>query len=332
MSSLSPPSPCYFIKLPEEMQQNIWRFTLPAFTIHYVVIEIKDSNNQWCKAHPDDRPALYDFWPIHKGRSIYRWRQLIKSPRRPAGLDVCKASRRIMLPWFREFRRSCIRQVLQSDEGEDYVLDSDDPSRGSPVLGLCNPLTDLLYVNGEIAMFPLNLREFPILNVSVQLPEEGNGSLGHSLDCSYLTRCVLPHYSPRLSYIHAVLSWCNGDLASEHHQCNWTIPVGKPVAWTRNDGRAKAMAIRNWGSIYYGPGNHRIALEGQFSGEDVTILPDSDTKTHTMLVLATMPMSCKCPGMVEAMTIRAASLTDKERATIHPTWVFVPESPGMRWI
>jgi hypothetical protein len=312
----SPTPPCHLLKLPEELQQKIWRLSLPDFTIHHVVIEILSGYNRWCKADPGDWPGLNALDPMYDKRPCHRWRQVIKSPRRPAGLDVCKDSRRIMLPWFREFPRRCIRQLVQNNEGEDYFLDIDDPSRGSLSLGLCNPLTDFLYVKGELAMFPLNLRDVPVLGVSVQLAK--NGSVGYGLACNLLARVVSPHYSPRLSYINVVFTWRYNELVGEHRLCDITVPVGRPVVWTGNAGHVEALPIYNWQFVHYGQDDNRIATGGQFHEEDLMALPQHDTGSHTMLVLSTMPMSCKCSGMVEAMTTLAASLTDEEMAQFHP--------------
>ncbi|PNP78566.1 hypothetical protein FNYG_08114 [Fusarium nygamai] len=132
--------PRHLLNITEELQEKIWRLALSEFTINRAVIEIQSSYDEWRKPEPEDPPGLNGLEPLYQERLIYAWRQTIRSPRRPVGLDVCRDSRRIMLSFFREFPRRCIRQLVQNDEGQDRFLDID-PSEGNLNIDLCNPDT-----------------------------------------------------------------------------------------------------------------------------------------------------------------------------------------------
>ncbi|KAF5577930.1 hypothetical protein FPCIR_11837 [Fusarium pseudocircinatum] len=297
-SSLPPPSPPqtppavtpprHLLSLPEELQAKIWRLTLPIFRAHRVVIEIQSSYDGWCEPEPEDRPGLESLEPMYPERPIYRWRQTIKSPQRPAGLDMCRDSWRIMRSFFREFPRRCIRHLVQDDEGQNRFLDID-TSEGNLNVGLCNPEIDILFVDGGSAMFPLNLRNIPVMGVSVQV--ERVGGVGPSLTCDHLAQIVAPHYTPCLSHINAV-----------------------PVAWTGIAGRLETELIHNWQFLHYGRDDGRVTTGEQFENQDVMRFDESDINSHTTLVLSTIPMSCDCPRIIEAMTEWAAILTADEMA------------------
>ncbi|RKL26951.1 hypothetical protein BFJ72_g13473 [Fusarium proliferatum] len=321
---LTPPSPPrtpptgtpprHLLDIPEELQEKIWRLTLPEFRMHRVFIEIQSSYDEWCEPEPEDRPGLEGLEPLYPERPIYRWRQTIESPRRPVGLSVCRDSRRIMLSFFRAFPRRCIRQLVQNDGGQNHFLDID-ASEGDSDVGLCNPETDMLFVDGGSAMFPLNLRDLPVIGVSVQV--EGVGGVGPSLACDHLSRIIAPHYTPRLSYINAVFAW-RKCMRLSHQHCDLTVPVGRPVAWTGSAGRLEAQLIQNWEFLYHGNDDTRINTGARFHDQDVTRLGENDTDTNTMLVLSTIPMSCECPNMVEVMTKWAATVTEEQMAQYHP--------------
>ncbi|KAF5637184.1 hypothetical protein F52700_4921 [Fusarium sp. NRRL 52700] len=306
--------PCRLLSLPEELQAKIWRLTLPSFRVHRVVIEIQSSYDEWCEPEPEDRPGLEGLEPLYPERPIYRWRQTIESPQRPAGLGVCKDSRRIMLLFFREFPRRCIRHLVQDDEGQNRFLDID-ASEGHLNVGLCNPETDILFVDGSSAMFPLNLHNIPLIGVSVHV--ERVGGVGPSLACDHLARIVAPHYTPRLSYINAVYAW-QVTPPARHKYCDVTVPVGRPVTWTGSGGRLETELIRNWQFLHYGHDNGRITTGEHFTDQDVTRLDEKDTNSHTTLVLSTIPMSCDCPRITYAMTKWAAILTEDQMAQLHP--------------
>ncbi|KAF5530958.1 hypothetical protein FPHYL_13996 [Fusarium phyllophilum] len=306
--------PRHLLGIPEELQEKIWRLTLPNFRMHRVVIEVQSSYDEWCEPEPQDRPGLDGLEPLYPERPIYRWRQTIESPQRPVGLSVCRDSRRIMLSFFREFPRRCIRHRIQDDEGQNRFLDID-AAEGNSTAGLCNPQTDILFVDGASAMFPLNLRDLPVIGVSVQV--EGVGGVGPSLACDHLARIVAPHYTPRLSHINAVFAWRHNQRFSHRH-CDVTVPVGRPVAWTGSAGRLERELIRNWQFLHYGHENDRITTGERFQDRDVTRLDDNDTNSHTTLVLSTIPMSCDCPSIVEVLTKFAASLADEGMARLHP--------------
>ncbi|SCV57825.1 uncharacterized protein FFB14_15346 [Fusarium fujikuroi] len=281
--------PRQLLGIPEDLQEKIWRLTLPEFRMHRVFIEIQSSYDEWCEPEPGDRPGLEGLEPLYPERPIYRWRQTIESPQRPVGLNVCRDSRRIMLSFFRERPRRCIRQLVQNDEGQNRFLDID-ASEGNSNVGLCNPETDMLFVDGSSAMFPLNLRALPVIGVSVQV--EGVGGIGPSLACDHLSPIVAPHYTP--------------------------LPVGRPVAWTGSAGRLEAQLIQNWEFLYHGHEDTRITTAEEIHDQDVTTLDENDADSNTMLVSSTIPMSCECPKMVEIMTRWAAAVAEEQMAECHP--------------
>ncbi|KAF5684396.1 hypothetical protein FDENT_6745 [Fusarium denticulatum] len=306
--------PCHLLSLPEELQAKIWCLTLPIFRAYRVVIEMQSSYDEWCENEPKDRPGLEGLEPLHPERPIYRWRQTIKSPQRPAGLGACRNSRRIMRSFFREFPRRCIRHLVRNDEGQNRFLDID-ASEGNLNVGLCDPETDILFVDGSSAMFPLNLRNIPVMGVSVQV--ERVGGVGPSLACDHLARIVVPHYTPRLSHINAVYAWRMNSHA-RHVHCNVTVPVGRPVAWTGSAVRLETELVDNWQFFHYGRDDGRVTTGEKFENQDVMRLDESDINSHNTLVLSTIPMSCDCSRIIEAMTEWAAILTADEMAQLHP--------------
>ncbi|KAF5580829.1 uncharacterized protein FSUBG_13294 [Fusarium subglutinans] len=261
--AVSPPR--HLLRLPEELQEKIWRLTLPDFRVHRVIIKIQSSYDEWCEPEPEDWPGLEGLETLYLERPIYRWRQIIESPRRPAGLGVCRDIRRIILSFFREFPRRRIRHLVQNDEGQNRFLDID-ALEGDLNVGLCNPETDMLFIDGSSAMFPLNLRNIPVMGVSVQV--EKVGGVGPSLACDHLARIVAPHYTPRLLHITAVYAWRMNPHA-RHVYCD----VMQFPHYGRDDGR--------------------ITIGEHFEDKEVTRLDENDMSSHTTLVLSTMPMEPK---------------------------------------
>ncbi|KAF5976825.1 hypothetical protein FBULB1_6779 [Fusarium bulbicola] len=298
----------------QELQEKTWRLTLRYFRAHRVIIKIQSSYDEWCEPGPEDRPGLEGLETLCPERPIYRWRQTIESPQRPAGLGVCRDIRRIILSFFREFPRRRIRQLVQNDEGQNRFLDID-ALEGDLNVGLCNPETDMLFIDGSSAMFPLNLCNIPVMGVSVQV--EKVGGVGPSLACDHLARIVAPHCTPYLSHINAMFAW-RMNARARHVHCDVTVPVGRPVAWTGSAGRLEIELIYDWQFLRYGLEDGCITTGEHFEDQDVTKLDKNDMISHITLVLSTIPMSCDCPRIVEAMTKWAAILTEDKMAQLHP--------------
>lgn len=172
----------------------------------------------------------------------------------------------------------------------------------------------MIFVQGTSAMFPLNLRDIPVIGVSVHV--ERVGGVGPSLACDHLSWIVAPHYTPRLSHINVVFAWLKC-MRISHQHCDLTVPVGRAVAWTGSAGRLETQLIQNWEFLYHGHDDTRIITREQFHDHNVTRLDENDADSKTMLVLSTIPMSCECPKMVEVMTKWAATVTEEQMSQYH---------------
>ncbi|CVL13823.1 uncharacterized protein FPRN_15035 [Fusarium proliferatum] len=218
--------PRYLLGIPEELQEKLWRLTLPDFRMHRVAIEIQSSYDERCEPEPQDRPDLGGLEPLYPERPIYRWRQTIESPQQPVSLSVCRDSRRIMHSFFREFSKRCIRQLVQNDGGENRFIDINASQDNSSMVCAIRK-KDMIFVQGTSAMFPLNLRDIPVIGVSVHV--ERVGGVGPSLACDHLSRIVAPHYTPRLSHTNVVFAW-RKCMRISHQHCDLTVPVRKASA------------------------------------------------------------------------------------------------------
>ncbi|KAF4440772.1 hypothetical protein FACUT_3200 [Fusarium acutatum] len=168
--------------------------------MHRVVIKIQSSYDEWCEPEPEDRLGL-------------------------DGLELL-----FMLSFCLEFPRRCIRQLVRDDEGQNRFLDID-ASVGNLTTGLCNPATDMLFIDGTSAMFPFNLRDIPVIGISVQV--ERVGGVGPSLACEHLARIVAPHYTAYLSQINAVYAWRMNPRASSTLRLDITCWEASGLDWER---------------------------------------------------------------------------------------------------